>query len=83
MKATLELPENLIREAEVVAARNGIPLGVFVADAIQAKLGFSAGQSTMTWQKHLGALRHLHEESARIDQRVAEEFRTAEPESWR
>jgi hypothetical protein len=83
MKAILELPENLIREAEVEAARNGMPLGVFVADAIQAKLGFGAGQSTKTWQKHFGALRHLHEESARIDQRVAQEFRTVEPESWR
>ena len=83
MKAVMEIPETLLREAEEVAARNGQALGVFVADAIQAKLGSDVGQSTKPWEKHFGSLRHLHEESARIEQRVAEEFRTVDSESWR
>jgi hypothetical protein len=83
VKATLELPEALLREAEKAATRNGLPLGVFVADAIQSKLGSDSGRSIKPWEKHFGALRHLHEESARIDQLVAEEFRTVDPENWR
>jgi hypothetical protein len=83
VKAILELPETLLREAEKAATRNGLPLGVFVANAIQSKLGNDSGRSITPWQKHFGALRHLQEESAQIDQRVAEEFRTVDPENWR
>jgi hypothetical protein len=81
LKTTLELPAHLLREAQDMAARSRQPLGVFVADAIQAKLGSSAGRSIKPWAKHFGSLRHLHEESARIDQLVAQEFRTVEPGS--
>jgi hypothetical protein len=83
MKAVLEIPEKLLREAEKVAARNGQALGVFVADAIQAKLGSDTCQASKPWAKHFGSLRHLHEESARIEQIVADEFRTVDSENWR
>ena len=83
VKAVMEIPEELLREAEKVAASNGQALGVFVADAIQAKLGSAASQASKPWAKHFGSLRHLHEESARIEQIVAEEFRTVDSENWR
>jgi len=83
MNATLEIPESLLRAAEAVAARNGLPLGAFVADAIEAKLSGAAGPSMKPWEKHFGSLRHLHDESTRIDQLISEEFRTVEPENWR
>jgi hypothetical protein len=83
MKALLELPKNLLREAEEEATRNGLPLAVFVADAIQAKLKSDVGESIKPWVKHFGSLRHLHEESTCIDKRVAEEFRTIDLERWR
>ena len=83
VKTVMEIPEELLREAEKVAASNGQALGVFVADAIQAKLGSAASQASKPWAKHFGSLRHLHEESARIEQIVAEEFRTVDSENWR
>ena len=81
MKTTLELPENLLREAQEEADRKGQPLGVFVEDAIKARLGIHAARVIKPWQKHFGSLRHLHEESARIEQAVAKEFRTVETEA--
>ena len=66
MKTTLELSGNLLRQAQEEADRNGQALGVFVEDAIEARLGIHAARAIKPWQKHFGSLRHLHEESARI-----------------
>lgn len=83
VKTVMEIPEELLREAEKVAASNGQALGVFVAHAIQTKLRSDANQASKPWAKHFGSLRHLHEESTRIEQIVAEEFRTVDSENWR
>ena len=83
VNATLEIPELLLRAAEQAAIRKGLPLEAFVADAIQAKLSGDAEPPVKPWAKHFGSLKHLHDESARIDHFISEEFRTVEPENWR
>jgi len=83
MNAALEIPEGLLRAAEQAAIRIGLPLEVFVADAIQAKLAGDEEPHVKPWARHFGSLRHLHDETVRIDQIISEEFRTVEPENWR
>ncbi|HMO83885.1 MAG TPA: hypothetical protein PKC18_03085 [Lacipirellulaceae bacterium] len=86
MKTSFELPESLLRDAAEEAARAGLPLGEFVALAIQSKLAAAApagDAETPAWRKHFGALAHLHEESVHIEQLIAEEFETIDEQAWR
>jgi len=83
MKTTLELPESLLQQATSVAASNGLPLGAFVADAIQAKLAASLEPLSRPWMKHFGSLRHLHSESQLIEKIVSNEFEGIDEQDWR
>ena len=83
MNAALDIPEELLRAAEQAANRRGVPLDAFVADAIQAKIAGDSESPVKPWAKHFGSLRHLHDETARIDRFISEEFRAVDPESWR
>ena len=83
MKATLELPDSLLHAAQAVASRQGLPLGAFIADAIQSKLLAAADTPAQPWMKHFGSLRHLHSESERIAKFVCAEFERVDEQDWR
>lgn len=82
MKTTLEIPDPIFRRAKSVAAERGIPLRVFVTEAVEEKL--EAGRKTpeKPWMALVGGLKHLHEETVRINQIIEEEFEQIEPEDW-
>jgi len=80
VKTTLEIPDGIFRRAKVRAAEQGIPLRQFVSEAVEEKLGASARVGLKPWVKIAGGLSHLRRESARIRQRVEEEFERIEPE---
>ncbi len=78
MKTTLEIPDPILRKAKVRAAQRGIPLRQFVTEAVQEKLvGRPAGKP---WMKAAGKLRHLHDETVRIQRIIDDEFERIEPE---
>lgn len=81
MKTTLEIPDRLFRQAKSVAAERGIPFRELVTEALADKLSKPAAESK-PWMKSFGALRHLREETARIQRRIDEEFETIDPEDW-
>ena len=83
MLTTLELPDSLLKQASAMAASKGLPLGVFVADAIQSKLLAASCAPPKPWMKHFGALRHLHSESVRIAEIIREEFESIDEHAWR
>ena len=83
MKTTLELPDSLLQEAQAVAARIGLPLGDFVAEAIQSKLSAAADTPSKPGMKHFGDLRHLHAESERIGKIISDEFEIIDERDWR
>ena len=82
MKTTFELPDELLREAKATAARKGQSLKSFVAAAIEAKLERD-GDLPKPWLKHFGSLKHLREETKRIETIIDEEFETIDEEGWR
>jgi hypothetical protein len=82
MKTTLEIPDALFRKAKSAAAEQGIPLRQLVSVALAEKLRAPKGEDK-PWLKSFGKLRALHNESARIDQVIKEEFGKIEPEDWR
>ena len=82
MKTTLEIPDAIFRRAKSKAAERGIPLRQFVTEAVEDKLKNSSTPER-PWMKHVGKLKHLHKETARIDQIIEEEFEQIEPDMWK
>jgi hypothetical protein len=80
MKTTLEIPDFLFRRAKSVAAERGIPLRQFVTEAVQEKL--KTTPQDKPWMKHLGKLKHLHNERGQIEKRVEEAFEKIDREVW-
>ena len=73
MRTTLEIPDKVLREAKIHAARHGITLRQFVAEAMQEKLA-AAKPADKPWMKAAGKLRHLHNETVRIQRIIDQEF---------
>ena len=80
MKTTLEIPDFLFRRAKSVAAERGISLRQFVTEAVQEKLKTTSREKP--WVKHLGKLKHLHQERKRVEKRVEEAFEQIDRELW-
>jgi len=83
MKTTLEIPDVLFRRVKSKAAERSQTLKQFVSEALQEKLasrrsGPQAGAPE--WMQGFGKLRHLHRETARIQERIHEAFEVVEPE---
>jgi hypothetical protein len=81
MKTTLDIPDPLFRRAKSTAAELGIPLRQLISEALSEKLLFP-GDEDKPWMKTFGALRHLHDETLRVDRIVEDEFGRIEPEDW-
>jgi hypothetical protein len=83
MKTTLEIPDPIFRRAKSVAAERGIPLREFVTEAVKDKLASEAKASEKPWVKHMGKLKHLRKENARINRLIEEDSEKIDPEMWR
>jgi len=84
MKTTLEIPDPVFRRAKARAAERGIPLRLFITEAVEDKLkAAAAAGGDKPWMRIAGKLRHLHKETARINTLIEEEFETIEPSDWR
>jgi hypothetical protein len=82
MKTTLEIPDVIFRRAKAKAAQRGIPLRQLVSEAVAEKLELRSPASEISVRKLAGGLRHLREETARINALIEREFETIEPEEW-
>lgn len=83
MKATIDIPDPILREAKSTAAQRGQSLKEFVSEALQEKLTMSSRQIAHTepqWMTGFGSLRRLRRETARIQARIDEAFEIIEPE---
>jgi len=83
MKTTLEIPDPIFRRAKSVAAERGIPLREFVTEAVKDKLASDAKASEKPWVKHMGKLKHLRKENARINRLIEEDSEKIDPGMWR
>ena len=82
MKTTLEIPDPIFRRAKSVAAQRGIALRAFVTEAVEEKLASASRTEEKPWIKLAGGLKHLHKETARINEILKSEFEKIEPEDW-
>lgn len=81
MKATLELPESLLRDAEVAAQRAGVPLEEFLAALVRENLERHSTRSREQWPVPPPEVDK--EETRRIQKVIDEEFGRIEWENWR
>jgi hypothetical protein len=82
MKTTLEIPDTIFRRAKSTAAERGIPFRQFVTEAVAHKLKTIPAADQKPWMKHIGKLRHLRKEDARINKVIEEASEKIDPEMW-
>jgi len=83
VKTTLEIPDAVFRRAKSKAAERGIPLREFVTEAVRDKLVADAKAAEKPWTKHMGKLKHLRKETARISRLIEEDSERIDTETWR
>jgi len=83
MKTTLEIPDGVFRRAKSAAAERGIPLREFVTQAVKDKLAGAGGNGPKPWVRHMGKLKHLRKETARINRLIEEDSEKIDAEIWR
>jgi len=89
MKTTLELPDELFREVKATAARRGVMMKQFIAEALQEKLAAPANPAEpdpKPWMKFFGCLAQTPEMKAelkRISAIIEEEFGQVDERDWK
>jgi len=74
MKTALEIPDKIFRRAKSKAAERGMSLRQFIVEAVEEKLKTDPRGEQKPWMKHLGKLRSLRKETARINKVIEEAF---------
>lgn len=82
MKTTLEIPDIVFRRAKSKAAEQGIPLRQFVTEAVEVRLKTSPLAGQKPWLKHMGKLKDLRKETARITKAIEDAFEEVDQEMW-
>lgn len=96
MKTTIELPDDLFREAKATAARRGHSLKQFFREALYEKLAretggaYAAREAAPEYGPSRAELKWPvpppvgvpHAEFERIDQAIEEAFEQIDPEDW-
>jgi hypothetical protein len=80
MKTTLEIPAAVFRRAKSKAAEQRIPLRQFVTEAVEVRLKIFPAARQKPWMKHMGKLKDLRKETARITRVIEEAFEEVDPE---
>jgi len=74
VRITIEMPDQVHRDAKARAAELGMPLHQFVTEAVKERLQRHPSLKGKPWMKSFGGLRHLHDENVRIQKLIDEEF---------
>lgn len=72
----------IFRRAKSKAAEQGIPLRQFVTEAVEVKLKTAPVAGQKPWMKHLGKLKDLSKETARITKVIDEAFEEVDSDMW-
>jgi hypothetical protein len=81
MKATVEIPDALFRQAKATAAERGVSLKDLLTHALREHL-WEGRMPAPPWMSALGGLRHLHKETSRINRLLEKEFERIEEDEW-
>jgi predicted transcriptional regulator len=74
MKTTLEISDSLFRRAKTLAASRRILFRALVSQALADELRSQRDNNKKPWMTSFGKLRHLHNETTRINRIIQQEF---------
>ncbi len=83
LKTTLEIPDLLYRRLKSSAATQGKTVKALVNEAIVEKLRQPVGPASPAWRKGFGQLRHLRNETRKVERIIDAEFSRVDPEEWK
>lgn len=83
MTTTLNIPDELLREAQAEAAGNGLSLQDFVAGLLAARLASKQAPASEAWKEFYGSMNHLHGERAKIEALIKDEFEQVNATQWK
>jgi hypothetical protein len=85
MRTSVEIPDELFRQAKLSSERRGISLNDFLTEALNEKLRRTSGDtpSGQPWIRAFGGLRKLRGETKRINRIVDREFEEIDADQWR
>jgi len=83
VKTTLDLPDEIVKDAKASAAIRGETLRDYVAGALEARLQHETARkrSHAGWRSVFGVARRA--DVAAVDRIVARDLETIDPEDWR
>jgi len=81
MKTTLEIPDPIFRRAKSKAAERGVPFRQ-LTEAVEDKLKSHSWSVQRPWMKHIGKLKSLRKETARIQKTIENTFERIDPDVW-
>jgi hypothetical protein len=83
MKTTIEVPDELFRDAKSAAARRGQTLRQFLTEAIADRLRVlesdAAGQP---WMRHFGSAASYSEELRRLEEIIDRDLESVDTQDW-
>lgn len=78
MKTTLDIPDDIFRQAKARAALRGVPLRQLVTEALREKIVSPSSArnvpSDPPWMQTFGVLADLKDETRQIEARITEAF---------
>jgi hypothetical protein len=83
VKTTIDIPDDIFRQAKATAAIEGVSLRQLVTDTLRDRLQASPSSSHAAnppWMKGFGSLADLTPETRRIEALIEEEFEQIEPD---
>ncbi len=84
MKTTLDIPDEIFRQAKARAALRGVSLRQFVTEALEEKVSLPSsarpGSTEPPWMRGFGALADLGDETRRIEADIEEAFEELDDE---
>ncbi len=85
MKTTIDIPDPLLREAKMMAARDGSTLRAIVTRALETEIERNGLRDAPQprWRRSFGGLRHLREDLTEVNRAIEEAFEEVDEEMWR
>lgn len=84
MKTTLEVPDALLRDVKISAAKNGQTMGAFINAAIEEKLKTDHKTShEKPWIQFAGSLKKHRPETKKMLERIESECGRIDEDSWK
>lgn len=82
MKTTVEIPDELLRRAKMVAAQQGVSMRSMIVGGLERFLSEREARSERPWMNAFAGMAHRREESAKIGAEIDGVFGRVDGADW-